>query len=132
VGLPSHGLSWAPCCTHPLHASLPAQINISEFKERARPQKDYIHAQVMVERESQVRWGDEEDSREGTWGGWLRRAAGRVAICLEIYSLKDERGHPRGGTPVHTPRCMHVAGVHRDRGERGCDQEAGPDGAKGG
>jgi GTPase Era involved in 16S rRNA processing len=30
------------------------QVHIPEFKERQRPAKDYIHAQIMVERESQV------------------------------------------------------------------------------
>uniref|UniRef100_A0A7S3QV87 Era-type G domain-containing protein n=1 Tax=Dunaliella tertiolecta TaxID=3047 RepID=A0A7S3QV87_DUNTE len=31
-----------------------SQIHIAEFKERRRPAKDYIHAQILVERESQV------------------------------------------------------------------------------
>jgi GTPase Era involved in 16S rRNA processing len=42
--------------THGLngHVSFCMQIIIAEFKERQRPAKDYIHAQILVERDSQV------------------------------------------------------------------------------
>eukprot|EP00967_Tisochrysis_lutea_P001752 scaffold2231_cov18-Tisochrysis_lutea.AAC.3 len=46
--------AWAHPCIRTLFPSHWLQIHIAEFKERRRPAKDYIHAQILVERESQV------------------------------------------------------------------------------